>query len=226
MTEPRGWGPFAESHLMPDAVVAFVDGELSPGARDRAASHIARCPICAAEAGAQRQARAAVKHAQTPQISAGFLASLRAIPQHTDLPTSPDNLAVTEDGQLVTIQRPDRASGLGMSTRLGSSAPLGTSAPLGSGSAVLGADANRANSVRRRAAQGAGVVVSGLVLSALAIVVTSGGSGGGTTAQVPQQPGGAAPGVLRAQLGGVADAPTATTSSTTSSAITPVVRNR
>ena len=108
MTEPRGWGPFSESHLMPDAVVAFVDGELSLGARDRAASHIARCPCCTAEIAAQRQARAAVKCAQTPRISAGFLAALRDIPQHTDLPTSPDNLAMTEDGQLVAIQRPDR----------------------------------------------------------------------------------------------------------------------
>ncbi|GLY68318.1 zf-HC2 domain-containing protein [Amycolatopsis taiwanensis] len=227
MTEPRGWGPFAESHLMPDAVVAFVDGELSPGARDRAASHIARCQICAAEASAQRQARAAVKHAQTPQISAGFLASLRAIPQHTDLPTSPDNLAVTEDGQLVAIQRPDRVPGLGMSTRLGSSAPLGTSAPLGSGSAVLGADADRpsSGSVRRRAAQGAGVVVSGLVLSALAIVVTSGGTSG--TAQVPQQTGGTPPGVLRAQMGGGADTPPPTTTTTTTlPAVTQVVQTR
>lgn len=211
MTEPRGWGPFTESHLMPDAVVAFVDGELSLGARDRAASHIARCTICAAEVTAQRQARAAVKRAETPQISAGFLASLRAIPQHTDLPTSPDNLAITEDGQLVAIQRPDRVTGLRM--------PLGSSAPLGSGSAVLGANHERSSSVRRRAAQGAGVVVSGLVLSALAIVVTTGGSG--SSAPVPQQTGGTAPGVLRAQMGAVPQAPPVTTTTTTTPVAAP-----
>ena len=220
MTEPRGWGPFAESHLMPDAVVAFVDGELSPGARDRAASHIARCPVCAAEDTAHRQARAAVKRAEAPRISAGFLASLRAIPQHTDLPTSPDNLAVTEDGQLVTIQRPDRVAGLHISTQLGLSAPLGSGTPLGSGSAVLGAGHERSSSVRRWAAQGAGVVVSGLVLSALAIVVTSSGD---DTGQIPQRSGATPPGVLRAQMGGVPDMPT---TATTPSAGTQVAQNQ
>ncbi|HJQ46280.1 MAG TPA: hypothetical protein VJ870_08150 [Amycolatopsis sp.] len=215
MTEPRGWGPFAESHLMPDAIVAFVDGELSPGARDRAASHIARCTCCAAEVKAQRQARAAVKRAGAPGMSAGFLASLRDIPQHTDLPMTPDNLAVTEDGQLVAIQRPDRVAGLRAmpASSLGSSAPLGSSTPLGHGSSVL--NSHRAGSVRRRAAQGAGVVVSGIVLSALALVATSSGSGG--AAQVNPEPGGGTPGVLRAQFGGV---PTTTTTSPT--AVAPV----
>ena len=223
MTEPRGWGRFSESHLLPDAVVAFVDGELSLGARDRAASHIARCPCCAADVTAQRQARAAVKHAGAPSMSAGFLASLRDIPQHTDLPMTPDNLAMTEDGQLVAVQRPDRVAGLrDVPASFGTSAPLGSSAPLGNGSSVL----NSQRSVRRRAAQGAGVVVSGIVLSALAIVATS--SGGGGTAQVnPEPSGGTPPGVLRAQLGGesapaAAPTTTATTIATTSaSAVAP-----
>ncbi|HVW42077.1 MAG TPA: hypothetical protein VHC18_12085 [Amycolatopsis sp.] len=218
MTEPRGWSLFSESHLLPDAVVAFVDGELSLGARDRAASHLARCSCCAAEVTAQRQARAAVKRAGAPSMSAGFLASLREIPHHTDLPTTPDNLAMTEDGQLVAIQRPDRVAGLReMPTSLGSSAPLGSSTPLGSGAAVL--NSHRSGSVRRRAAQGAGVVVSGIVLSALAIVATS--SGGGGTAQVnPEPSGGTPPGVLRAQFGGQ-PAPVTTTTTTSPSAVAP-----
>lgn len=220
MTEPRGWGPFSEAHLMPDAVVAFVDGELSLGARDRAASHIARCPGCTAEIAAQRQARAAVKRAQAPRISAGFLAALRDIPHHTDLPTAPDNLAVTEDGQLVAIQRPDRVTGLRMQSALGSSAPLGSGTPLGSG-AVLGSR-QRSGSARRRAAQGAGVVVSGLVLSALAIVVTSSG-GSGSAGQIPEQGGGTQPGVLRAQMGA---APVATTTSTTATSVAAVIDSR
>jgi anti-sigma factor RsiW len=169
MTAPRGWG-LPESHLLPDAVVAFVDGELSLGAQDRAASHIARCPSCAAEITSQRQACTAVRRAEAPAMSAGFLASLRSIPQNTELPTSPDNLAVTADGQLVAIQRPDRVAGLRTSGVLGGSAPLGSSTPLGS-SPVLGS--TRFGGARRRAAQGAGVVVSGLVLSALALVVTT-----------------------------------------------------
>lgn len=170
MTAPRGWG-FPESHLLPDAVVAFVDGELSLGAQDRAASHIARCPVCAAEVMSQRQACTAVRHAGAPSMSAGFLASLRSIPQNTELPTSPDNLAVTSDGQLVAIQRPDRVAGLRDSGVLGGSAPLGSSAPLGTSHTFLGG--SRFGGARRRAAQGAGVVVSGLVLSALALVATT-----------------------------------------------------
>lgn len=206
----RGKGLLPESHLLPDAVVAFVDGELSPGAHERAASHIAGCPCCAAEVAAQRQARKAVKDAGAPCMSAGFLASLRAIPDHTELPMSPDNLAVTEDGQLVAIQRPDRVAGLrSVPGRLGSSAPLGSSAALGSGAAVLGSSHR---SVRRRAAQGAGVVVSGLVLSALAIVATGGTSADSPRVE-PQPPGG----VLRAQLGGQPSAaPAASTTSSSS----------
>jgi anti-sigma factor RsiW len=194
MTEPRGWG-LPESHLLPDAVVAFVDGELSLGAQDRAASHVARCPGCAAEVTAQRQARAAVKRAEAPSMSDGFLASLRSIPLQTDIDDGPDNLAITEDGQLVAVQRPDRVAGLRPGAITGT-APLGSSASLGNSPNVLG---RMPSSARRRAAQGAGVVVSGLVLSALALVATS---SGGTTAQQPSAPSGPPSGVLRAQFGG------------------------
>jgi anti-sigma factor RsiW len=177
MTAPRGWA-LPESHLLPDAVVAFVDGELSHGARDRAASHITRCPACAGDVRAQRQAVDAIRGAGAPSMSAGFLASLRSIPEHTDLPSSPDNLAITADGQLVAVQRPDRVAGLRDSGVLGGVAPLGSSAPLGQSPNVLGG--GRLGGVKRRAAQGAGVVVSGLVLSALALVGTSADSGDGT----------------------------------------------
>jgi anti-sigma factor RsiW len=190
MTAPRGWA-LPESHLLPDAVVAFVDGELSLGAQDRAASHIARCPGCAAEVMSQRQACTAVRHAGAPSMSAGFLASLRSIPQTNELPTSPDNLAITADGQLVAIQRPDRVAGLRDSGVLGGSARLGSSTPLGSSHNVLGS--SRFGGARRRAAQGAGVVVSGLVLSALALVAT--------TADVSDEPPGNA-NLLPAQFGG------------------------
>ncbi|MET8851670.1 hypothetical protein [Amycolatopsis sp. NPDC004625] len=167
MTAPRGWG-LPESHLLPDVVVAFVDGELTHGARDRAASHITRCPACAAEVRAQRQTGETIRRAGAPSMSAGFLASLQSIPEHTELPSSPDNLAITADGQLVAVQRPDRVAGLRDSGVLGGVAPLGSSAPLGQSPNVLGG-----GRFKRRAAQGAGVVVSGLVLSALALVGTS-----------------------------------------------------
>lgn len=161
MTDERGWG-LSEQHLMPDAVVAFVDGELSPTATDRAAAHMARCPHCLAEIVAQRQAASAIHAAAPPAVPAGLLATLRAIPQQVELPDTPDGLAVSDDGQLVVVQRPERVP-------FGSSAPLGSSAKLGEGNAVLGRRPGR------RTAQGAGVVVSGLVLGALALVTTTGG---------------------------------------------------
>jgi anti-sigma factor RsiW len=157
MTDLRGWG-LPEQHLLPDAVVAFVDGELSASAHSRASAHLARCPFCAAEAYAQQQARTAVRDASTPSAPAGLLARLGAIPQEVELPSAPDGLAVTEDGQLVTVQRPDRAT-------FGTGPVLGQSRPFGTGGNRFGS---------RRARQGAGVVVSGLMLGALALVAPGG----------------------------------------------------
>ncbi|GDY29991.1 zf-HC2 domain-containing protein [Gandjariella thermophila] len=161
MTEGRGFS-LGEQHLLPDAVVAFVDGELSPIARERAATHLMRCPACAAEAAAQRQARSAVRSAAVPTLPAGLLANLRSIPERVDLPGGPDELAVSDDGQLVIVQRPDRVAGRPNQRVIGSSQPLGNA------STVLGY--RRGGSAGRRAVQGAGVVVSGLVLGALALV--------------------------------------------------------
>ncbi|KMS92050.1 hypothetical protein ACZ91_06455, partial [Streptomyces regensis] len=125
MSRQLGFG-LPESHLLPDAVVAFVDNELSPAATERAAEHLAHCPWCAADVETQRQVRSAVQDAREPSMSAGFLASLRSIPQDTDVDATPDNLAVTEDGQLVAVQRPGRIAGL--RGRVGGTTPLGGSA--------------------------------------------------------------------------------------------------
>ena len=180
MTELRGWSlpSLPEQHLLPDAVVAFVDRELSPTAHDRAAAHLARCPFCAAEAATQRHARSAMKAAHAPSAPAGLLATLMSIPQDVDLPSGPDNLAVTEDGRLVTVQR--LGKGAEKLRPFGSGPAFGSSAPLGSGPAVLG------NRLSRRTKQGAGVVVSGIVLGALAIVTMHGDTpASGDTSGVP-----------------------------------------
>ncbi|GAA4841514.1 zf-HC2 domain-containing protein [Saccharopolyspora rosea] len=178
MTVLRGWG-LPEQHLALDAIVAFVDGELSPNATDRAAAHLARCPACASDAAAQRQARAAVRAAGTPSISPSLLQALRAIPGCAELPAQPEGLALTEDGQLVTTER---THALGTSAALGSSRPLGHR-PLGSGSPFPGDSAeiappSRSRGVGRRTRQGAGVVFSGLVLGALALMNMPGNGGG------------------------------------------------
>ncbi|MDQ3760350.1 MAG: zf-HC2 domain-containing protein [Actinomycetota bacterium] len=99
----------ATQHLAVDAVVAFVDGELGPAARDRAASHLTGCPTCAAEVAAQRQARSVVRSAQCPPVPAGLLAALRDIPHTADLPDAPAGLAVSAEGTIVEMADPGRA---------------------------------------------------------------------------------------------------------------------
>src|ERR1044072_7454729 len=134
-----GWG-LSEQHLLPDAVVAFVDGELSATAHDRASAHMARCPQCLAEIVAQRQAASAVQAADAPVVPAALLATLRAIPQQVDIPSTPDGLAMTDDGQLVVVQKPEQMPAA--SSPFGSCAPLGSSAKLGEGRAGLGPPAS------------------------------------------------------------------------------------
>ena len=112
----------AGQHLAVDAVVAFVDGELAPAARDRAAEHVAQCQSCAAEVAAQRQARSVVRSAQCPSAPADLLAALRDIPHTTDLPDPPAGLSVTREGAVVEAADPNRmpARPLGVSPRWGS----------------------------------------------------------------------------------------------------------
>lgn len=165
MTDLFAWG-FLDQHLAPDAVVALVDGELSTGAQDRASAHLARCPFCAAEVAAQRHASRAVRGAGVPAAPSALLAALMAIPQEVELPDRPDGLALTPDGQLVAVLKPNEAHQwglLGGQSALGSGRPLGSSDPLGSGSAVLG-DERRAGGRRS-----ASIVASGLVIGALAL---------------------------------------------------------
>jgi anti-sigma factor RsiW len=95
------WG---QAHLSLDAIVAYVDDELAPGARARAADHLMSCPECAAEVVAQRQARAALRAAGGPRLPSSLLSSLRAIPIDTELPPPPPGLAVTADGQFVLLR--------------------------------------------------------------------------------------------------------------------------
>jgi hypothetical protein len=100
------WG---EDHLSPEAVVAFVDDELDPGPRGRATRHAARCRECAAQVVAQTQARVALRTAAGPPLPSSLLSSLRSIPQQTDLPAPPADLAVNRDGQIVCRSRPEPA---------------------------------------------------------------------------------------------------------------------
>lgn len=95
------WG---QAHLSLDAIVAYVDDELSPGAHTRAEEHLARCAECAAEVVAQRQARSALRGADGPRLPSSLLSTLRAIPDDAELPPPPPGLSVTPDGQFVLLR--------------------------------------------------------------------------------------------------------------------------
>ncbi|MGH3564633.1 MAG: anti-sigma factor family protein [Pseudonocardia sp.] len=92
------WG---QAHLTSDAIVAFVDGELTDGAHTRASRHIEVCPECQAEVVTQGQARALLRSAQCPTLPSALLSALRSIPRDADLPAPPPGLAMGVDGQFV-----------------------------------------------------------------------------------------------------------------------------
>ncbi|MEO6879374.1 MAG: zf-HC2 domain-containing protein [Mycobacteriaceae bacterium] len=102
-----------EEHLGTEALVAFVDGELSLGAHQRAAAHVAGCVECSDEVRAQVQARSAVRGAPVPRVPIELLGALRGIPgaggDHGWVPGSATRGAVVldENGGWVAVLRPD-----------------------------------------------------------------------------------------------------------------------
>ena len=68
-------------HLATEAVVAFVDGELSMTAYQRAAAHLSVCAECAADVEAQQYAQWAVRSASPLDMPAGLRGLLCRIPE-------------------------------------------------------------------------------------------------------------------------------------------------
>jgi hypothetical protein len=71
---------FFEDHLNLDSIVAFVDGELSLTAYQRAAAHISACSMCAADVAEQSFARDSLRSASAPQMPGSLVAALFSIP--------------------------------------------------------------------------------------------------------------------------------------------------
>ena len=152
------WG---QDHLSLEAVAAYVDGELAPGPHARATQHLGQCPECAAQVSTQGQARKALRTAGGPCLPSALLSSLRAIPQDTELPGPPPGLAMTADGQLVSVLRPEPvppadAAHRGFRSDLTTPAHHATARPH-----------RPAPKQQRRLRVGTGVAVSGLALGAL-----------------------------------------------------------
>lgn len=67
-------------HLAPEAVAAFVDGELGMSAHARAINHLTMCPECAGAIDAQMAARTRLRTAGEVSIPSDLLGALSEIP--------------------------------------------------------------------------------------------------------------------------------------------------
>jgi anti-sigma factor RsiW len=164
----RDWGI---DHLSQDAVVAFVDDELSTAAHERATRHVAGCAECAGEVVAQRQVRSALRGASEPHVPSSLLSKLGAIPRDTDLPTLPPGLAMSAEGELVSVLRPERVAAAVRPTR-----------ELSAFEAPAGLDARAIPGQSRRRLRVGVTAVSGLALAGLTFVALP--AGDSTTAPV------------------------------------------
>ena len=104
---------FFEEHLNLDAIVAFVDGELSATAYQRAAAHLVRCGLCSGEVSEQASARDSLRSAAAPQMPGSLAAMLFSIPVAAPIGTA---VRVELDGVNTT------GVGRGRRFRLGASA--------------------------------------------------------------------------------------------------------
>ncbi|HET6258020.1 zf-HC2 domain-containing protein [Pseudonocardia sp.] len=201
---PPDWG---QDHLSSDAIVAYVDDELDHGPQERAAQHISQCAECEAQIVAQVQTRSALRAAEGPVLPSTLLRNLRSIPESAELPPPPPGLAMTPEGQLVSVLRPgpdSRPVPNGADLRTGGAGtPRGVAAPRSPRHGSL----PERSPVQRRIRVGTGVAVSGLALGALAF--------GLPTATDPTSPAVSGRGVLGGSLlGGTGVADTATASGT------------
>lgn len=125
---------FFEEHLNLDSIVAFVDGELSLVAFQRAAAHVAACSMCAADVGEQSFARTSLRSAVAPQMPGSLAAALFSIP--------------------VALPAAVRSPGVGIDTRTGNAIRI----------SHVGREVTRS----RRFRLGAGALVAGIAVGALA----------------------------------------------------------
>lgn len=120
-------------HLALEAVVAYVDGELSAAADTRAVAHVASCAQCAADVAEQRAAKRVLVTAGGPALPPSLLARLQQIPFTTQL--QPPGMELAMHGEQLLWSRTDApvdpTSGRSAAGRSApaSDAPAGTAPP-------------------------------------------------------------------------------------------------
>lgn len=107
----------SSEHLATEAVVAYVDGELSMTAHQRAAAHLSSCAECSADVDAQQRTRLALRSAPMLTMPLGLRSLLFSIPDGNASPVAaatprippalrPGAIVAHADGGFVAVLKP------------------------------------------------------------------------------------------------------------------------
>jgi anti-sigma factor RsiW len=200
-----------EVHLAEEAVVAYVDGLLSPSAAARAERHLVGCAECCADVAAQREMRSFLRGSGGPALPTGLMSRLLDVPMTADLGSGPLDAELVVDGDRIGWAAPTRRapSGPRLVERTRTVEPVGAGAPIGAMAAVARRPVAAAPSSRpsgssgpgrpavgmprrlRRHRRGLAVSLAGLafgVIASAAATGTPGAAGPAPGTVVPGQP--------------------------------------
>jgi Putative zinc-finger len=177
-------------HLGEDALVAYVDGMLSPTADERAARHLRSCPECRDMVDAEREGKALLGATPDPSLPAGLMARLLDVPMTADLGSSDRILAVDGDSFGWSTGGPPfphvverRATTAAPARPRATSRPAGSTRPAGRSARA------------RRTRRGLAVSLAGLAFGVIASAASTTAPG----SAAPSRPG-EAPGTSNARL--------------------------
>ena len=170
-------------HLSEDALAAYVDGILSPGADERAAKHLRSCAECRAAVDAQREAKALLGATPDPGLPAGLLARLLDVPMTADLGGNDRILAIDGDrlgwstGSTSSDTRVVERRATAPARPRPQARPAGAPRPAGRSTRA------------RRTRRGLAVGLAGLAFGMIASAAATGPTGAAATSRVGDVPG-------------------------------------
>jgi len=179
-------------HLALEAVVAYVDGELSPGAQARAMAHVTVCPQCSFDVAAQREAKTLLVGTGGPELPGSLLSRLQQIPFTTDLQMPGTWVMQGANVQWSREIGPDPSASAPPLTQPAppDRRPLGRAqAVTGPGSRRKGLSATRLRRMRRGLMGAVAGLTVGVLAASVAPVAVSAGSATSQIRQLPTEDG-------------------------------------
>jgi hypothetical protein len=170
-------------HLSEDALAAYVDGILSPGADERAARHLRSCAECRAAVDVEREAKALLGAAPDPSLPAGLMARLLDVPMTADLGGTDRVLAIDGDrlgwstGSTNSDTRVVERRAAAPARPRPQVRPVGAARPAGRSARA------------RRTRRGLAVSLAGLAFGVIASAASTGASGAAATSRIGDAPG-------------------------------------